>query len=75
MSSVSHNKEFHLNVSEFFFTLLFELLWFIEKKLESFYVIESRCCMLMMNRIPYAFVLFNQVIIKVRYFSKTFLYM
>jgi len=49
MSSISYNKEFHLNVSEFFFTLLFELLWFIEKELESFYAIDSRCCMLMIN--------------------------
>jgi hypothetical protein len=29
------NKEFRLNVSEFFFTLLFELLWVIEKELEA----------------------------------------
>ena len=46
MSFISCNKEFHLNVSEFFFTLLFKLLWFIEKKLESLYAIDSRCCML-----------------------------
>jgi hypothetical protein len=43
------NKEFHLNVSEFLFTLLFELLWFIEKKLEAFDVIDSWCCILMRN--------------------------
>ena len=29
------NKEFHLNVSELFFTLLFKLLWFIEKEMEA----------------------------------------
>jgi hypothetical protein len=73
MSSISYDKEFYLNVSEFIFALLFELLWFIDKKLEAFDVIDSRCCMLMTNWIPYAFVLFNQVIIKVRYLSKIYL--
>jgi len=49
MSSISYNKEFYFNVSEFFFALLFELLWFIEKKLEAFDAIDSRRCILMTN--------------------------
>jgi len=49
MSSISYNKEFNLNIYEFFFTLLFELLWFSEKKLEAFDAIDSMCCVLMIN--------------------------
>jgi hypothetical protein len=43
------DREFCFNVSEFFFTLLFELLRFIGKKLEAFDAIGSGCYMLIIN--------------------------
>jgi hypothetical protein len=43
------NKEFHLIVSEFFFTLLFVSLRFFEKKLEAVDAIDNRCCTLIIN--------------------------